>query len=268
MALQRLDVAVVKVRLRRAEGLAVAGDEADGLDPLLERAQRRIGQPGGVGGVLHQHLAVAGLQHGGIVGADADVARQPGLLVEIDGAEREQRMAVRGDGDQLLGGQRVDVAGIVEIGQRQWRAQIADDGRELRRRRVAALAADVEMHVVAEQRDVGGDHDRNRGAGHEYGRYPGGEPRAAAAQRQAKRQREQREQRQRPGGEQEAVRGVFAEAGEAERAERDRADDEDRYDDVGSSGHARFSLSAARARARSATASSSVMLRKNPTSDR
>ena len=33
MALQGLDVAIMKVRLRRTEGLAVAGDEADGLDP-------------------------------------------------------------------------------------------------------------------------------------------------------------------------------------------------------------------------------------------
>jgi hypothetical protein len=43
MALERLHVAVVKVRLGLTEGLAVAGDETDCLDPFLEHAQRRIG---------------------------------------------------------------------------------------------------------------------------------------------------------------------------------------------------------------------------------
>ena len=201
MALERLDVAVVKVRLGLTEGLAVAGDETDCLDPFLEHAQRRIGQARRVGGVLEKHFAVAGLQQGGVVGANAEVARQARLLVEIDGAEGEQRMAVGGDGDQVFGVERVGIAGVVEISQRQRRAQIADDRRELRWRRVATLAADVEMHVVAKQRDVGGNYDRDRGAGHQNGRDPGGEARARAAQRQPQRQSEQREQRQRPGRE-------------------------------------------------------------------
>ena len=253
MALERLDVAVVKVRLGLTEGLAVAGDETDCLDPFLEHAQRRIGQARRVGGVLEKHFAVAGLQQGGVVGANAEVARQAGLLVEIDGAEAEQRMAVGGDGDQVFGVKRVGIAGVVEISQRQRRAQIADDGRELRWRRVASLAADVEMHVVAEQRDVGGNHDRDRGAGHQNGRDPGGEARARAAQRQPQRQRKQREQRQRPGREQQAVGRVFAEADETKRAECECADDQHRQDDVGMYGHA-CRLNAAPARARSTTA--------------
>jgi hypothetical protein len=173
VAAERLDVAIVKMPPGRAEGLAVAGEKTDGLGPLLEHAQRRIGQAGRVGGVLHQHLAVAGLQHGGVVGTDAEVAGEPGLLVEIDGAEREQRMAARGNGDQVSGVERVRIAGIVEISQRQRHAQIADDRRELRRRCVASFAADVEMHVVAKQRDVGGNHDRNRRSSHQDGRDPG-----------------------------------------------------------------------------------------------
>ena len=81
----------------------MAGDETDGLDALLERAQRGVGQAHDIGGILDHHLAVAGLQHGRVVGTHADIARQPRLLVEIDGAEGEQRMAARGDADQLLG---------------------------------------------------------------------------------------------------------------------------------------------------------------------
>ena len=185
VAAQSLDVAVVKMRLRRTERLAMAGDEAEGLDPLLERAHGRIGHARRVGRVLDQYLAATGLQYGGVVGAHADVACQPRLLVEIDGAEGEQRMAVRGDGDQLLRRPRVGIAGVVEIGHRQRRVQIGDYRRQLRRRRIAALAADVEMHVVPEQRDIGGDHDGDRGGSDERGGQPRRKTRAGAAQRQA-----------------------------------------------------------------------------------
>ncbi len=243
----------------------MAGDEAEGLDPLLERAHGRIGHARRVGRVLDQYLAATGLQHGGVVGAHADVACQPRLLVEIDGAEGEQRMAVRGDGDQLLRRQRVGIAGVVEIGQRQRRVQIGDHRRQLRRRRIAALAADVEMHVVPEQRDIGGDHDGDRRGSDERGGQPRGKARAGAAQRQPQRQHEQREQRQRPGREQQAVGGVVRKAGKAERAERDGADHQNRDDNIGSSGlgHTRLFLSAAPARARSATASTMRRSRRN-----
>ena len=62
MALQGLDMTVVKMRLRRAEGLAMAGDEAHGLDPLLERAQRRIGKARDVGVILDHDPAATDLE--------------------------------------------------------------------------------------------------------------------------------------------------------------------------------------------------------------
>ena len=188
VALQGLDVAVVEVRRCRAEGFPVTGHEADGLDALLEHAHRRIGEADNVGVVLDHHAAVAGLEHGGVVGVNAGVAGEPRLLVEVDGAERKQRMTARGDLDQLLGDKRIAVAAVVEIRQRQRDAQVVDDGGELRRRRVAAFAAHVEMHVVPIERDVGRDRDRDRTDGHQRGRRPRRQARAAAAQRQTQRE--------------------------------------------------------------------------------
>ena len=42
--------------------------------------------------------------------------------------------------------------------------QMFDDVGELCRRRIPALAGHIEMRVVAEQRDIGGDHDGDRRA--------------------------------------------------------------------------------------------------------
>jgi len=250
VALQGFDVAIVKVRWRRPVGLPVTGHEADGLDALLEHAHCRIGQAGDVGIVFDHDPTAAGLEQGGVVGVNAHVASEPRLLVEIDGAEREQRVAARGDLDQFLGDERVAVAAIVEIRQRQRAAQVVDDCGELRRRRVAAFAAHVEMHVVPIERHVGRDRDRDRSDGHQRGRRPRRQARAATAQRQAQREHEQREKRHRPGREQETVGGFFAEAGEAEHAERERPDGQHRDDDVRLPGPRHALLTAAPTRAR------------------
>src|SRR5690348_625746 len=84
-----------------AECLAMAGHEADRLASLSEYTQRSVAEPRWVGDVFHQHLSVPGLQHSGIVRAHADVARKSRLLIEIDGAERQQRLVVRCDLDHV-----------------------------------------------------------------------------------------------------------------------------------------------------------------------
>ena len=83
--------------------------------------------------------------------------------------------------------------------------QLIDNVGELLRRRVPSFAGHVEMHVVAIERDIGGNHHGDRGADDQRVGDPGGPPRSAATQRQADREHEQRQQRKRPGHEQQAV---------------------------------------------------------------
>ncbi len=168
----------------------MAGHETNRLGALAKHAQRGITEPRGVGDVFHQHLAVAGLQHRRVVGVHADIARKPRLLVEIDGAVGQQRMVARGNLDHLAHGLRVGIAGVVEIGQRQRRPQLVHNGGELLRGRIQPFAGCVEMHIVAIERDIGGDHRAKCAADDQHVGGPGRPARAAAAQWQPDGERE------------------------------------------------------------------------------
>ena len=127
----------------------MTGDKTDGLGTLPKRTQHRVAKASGIGDVFDQNLAVTRLQHRRVVGMHAVVARKPRLLVEIDGAERQQRMASRRDRDQIPHGERIRVGSIVEVSQRERCTQMFDDVGELFRRRIPPSAGHVEMHVVA-----------------------------------------------------------------------------------------------------------------------
>ncbi len=205
MAPQRLDVTEMVVAGHWAECFTMAGHEADRLGALSKDAQRGVAEARGVCDVFHQHLAVTGLQHRRIVGMHADVARAPRLLVEIDGMERQQRMVACCDLNHIPCGERVGVAGVIEIGQRKRRSQLIDNIGELLRRSVQSLAGCVEMHVVAIEGDIGRNHHAQRAADNQRVGGPGRPPRSSAAQRQSDRECEQRQQGKRPGCEQQAV---------------------------------------------------------------
>ena len=118
VATQRLDMTVVEMRRSLGNGLAMAGDEADDVDLLFQDPEGRIGHLGEINGILDNDAPVLRLQHRGVVGANPELARLGGLLVEVDGVEAEMPVLARGDRQQVLGVDRVLVRMVVEIGQR------------------------------------------------------------------------------------------------------------------------------------------------------
>ena len=154
VAPQRLHMREMEVRRTLGDALAVPGHEADDIDLLLQDPQGRVGHLGEIDGVLDDNSPAFGLQQSGVIGANPELARLRRLLVEVDRMELEMPVLARRDGQQVLGVDRVPVRMVVEIDQRDVGPESVQDRFELRRRGVGGLAADVQINVVAEDRDI------------------------------------------------------------------------------------------------------------------
>lgn len=179
--------------------LAMAFEEAGGdgaaaqRAPDAERDLRLVG-------ALHQHAAPLGLDHRGVVEADALLPRQRRLAVRIDGGDLQQRVAPRHHLQQVAGAPAFGILAAVEIGQGDLGAQVLDGAQRGRGRRVGLLPRQVDMDVVERQRDARQHGDAETGQDDGGGIEPPAPGAAAHLQRQAQPGGKEQQQGEHPAG--------------------------------------------------------------------
>ena len=153
-----------------------------------------------VGG-LDEQLAVLGLEDAGVVDADAVRPGERRLLVGIDDAQLERRVAPAHHPEHFPDASALRVLAAVEVREPHRLPQLIHHPQRARGRRVDPLPREVDVQVVQRERDVGEHRDRHR-----RDRYGGVErPRAPAAethlQRRAQADPEEHRDRREPAGE-------------------------------------------------------------------
>ena len=193
------------VELEVVEGvLAVPFHEADGRDTLAQEpldAERNVV----LVGAHDLDPPAVGLQDRGVVDADPVGLGELRLLVGIDGADVQQRGVAAEHLDQVPGAAPGLVLRLIEVREPDLVREGSDDRFGLWRRGEAALPGQVEVRVVAGQREVRQKRDAERHQHRTPGEGERPEARRAALERQPGPEPEEDQQRGQPPGEPERV---------------------------------------------------------------
>ena len=100
----------------------MAGDKADDIDLTFQHPQDSKGHLGEIRGIFDNNAPALGLQHRSVVGASPECPRLRRFLVDVDGVEMEVPILARGNGEKVLGVNRVPVRMIIEISKRDFAA--------------------------------------------------------------------------------------------------------------------------------------------------
>src|SRR5213594_1307129 len=193
------------VELEVVEGvLAVPFHEADGRDTLAQEpldAERDVV----LVGAHDLDPPAVGLQDRGVVDADPVGLGELRLLVGIDGADVQQRGVAAEHLDQVPGAAPGLVLRLIEVREPDLVREGSDDRFGLWRRGEAALPGQVEVRVVAGQREVRQKRDAERHQHRTPGEGERPEARRAALERQPGPEPEEDQQRGQPRGEPQRV---------------------------------------------------------------